>query len=100
MDDKRCVVVSGASKGIGYVLCKLLVSEGFYVFGSSRKEEDAIALQHEFGGSFFPLILDVTDEASVQKAAVQVRWQCSIMHTEADQPDSNVQSTQFAESGV
>jgi NAD(P)-dependent dehydrogenase (short-subunit alcohol dehydrogenase family) len=42
-----------------------------------RKAEDAERLRSEFGASFVPLLFDVTDEAAVQAAALQVREQLS-----------------------
>jgi phosphoenolpyruvate synthase/pyruvate phosphate dikinase len=73
MTEKMSVVVSGCSRGIGYCVVEVLLAEGFHVFGSVRKEADAIRLQKDFGESFTPLMFDVTDEVAVQKCAVQVR---------------------------
>jgi len=69
------VVVTGVSTGIGWGVTKILVERGFRVFGSLRKEEDALRLYHEFGAAFSPLLFDVCDESSVQIAAAQVRKQ-------------------------
>ena len=43
------VVVTGVSTGIGWGTTKVLVSKGFRVFGSVRKQADADRLQREFG---------------------------------------------------
>ncbi|MDX2203429.1 MAG: SDR family NAD(P)-dependent oxidoreductase [Hyphomicrobiaceae bacterium] len=69
----RSVVITGASSGIGWACAKVLVDEGFRVFGSVRKGADAERLKSELGASFTPLLFDVTDEAAVRAAAEEVR---------------------------
>ena len=71
----RSVVITGASTGIGWACARLLIDRGFRVFGSVRKQADAIRLKSEFGVNFTPLIFDVTDEAAVLAAAREVRQQ-------------------------
>ncbi len=71
----QSVVVTGVSTGIGWGALKVLSSKGIHVFGSIRNSEDAERLSQEFGDSFTPLILDVTDEESVREAAEIVRNQ-------------------------
>jgi NAD(P)-dependent dehydrogenase (short-subunit alcohol dehydrogenase family) len=68
----KSVVVTGVSTGIGWGCVKVLIANGFRVFGSVRKQADADRLSKEFGSNFAPLIFDVTDEAAVVKAAKQV----------------------------
>jgi len=69
----QSVVVTGVSTGIGWAITKVLIQQGFRVFGSVRKPQDAERLSKEFGENFTPLLFDVTDEAAVQAAAGQVR---------------------------
>jgi NAD(P)-dependent dehydrogenase (short-subunit alcohol dehydrogenase family) len=69
----RSVVISGTSTGIGWGTAKVLIGNGFRVFGSVRKTSDARRLTAEFGDRFVPLIFDVTDEAAVNAAASDVR---------------------------
>lgn len=71
----RSVVVTGVSTGIGWGILKVLIQGGYRVFGSVRKTQDAERLTRELGAAFVPLIFDITDEASVQTAAQQVREQ-------------------------
>src|SRR5580704_18635607 len=66
------VVVTGVSTGIGWGTTKVLVSKGFRVFGSVRKQADADRLQNEFGDGFVPLLMDITDAGAVQQAALKV----------------------------
>jgi NAD(P)-dependent dehydrogenase (short-subunit alcohol dehydrogenase family) len=69
----KSVVVTGVSTGIGWATAEILVRNGFCVFGSVRKTEDAERLSRQFGENFIPLIFDVTDESAVQAAAEKVR---------------------------
>ena len=68
----KSVVVTGVSSGIGWGITKVLLKQGFRVFGSVRQEKDAVRLQAEFGQAFTPLLFDTTDEAVVQRAAAEV----------------------------
>jgi NAD(P)-dependent dehydrogenase (short-subunit alcohol dehydrogenase family) len=68
----QSVVVTGVSTGIGWGISKVLLANGFQVYGSVRRQTDADRLAHEFGGAFTPLVMDVTDRASVNRAALQV----------------------------
>ena len=70
---KRSIVITGTSTGIGYAIAKLLAERGFQVFGSVRSEKDAKHTSQTLGSNFCPLIFDVTDQPSVQKAADTVR---------------------------
>ncbi len=69
----KSVVITGVSTGIGWGITKILIQNGFRVFGSVRKQADAERLSKEFGANFVPLIFDVTDEPAVLAAAAQVR---------------------------
>jgi NAD(P)-dependent dehydrogenase (short-subunit alcohol dehydrogenase family) len=69
----RSVVITGTSTGIGWGAAKVLLKQGFRVFGSVRKPADAERLKAEFGDNFVPLLFDVTNEAAVYCAAAQVR---------------------------
>jgi NAD(P)-dependent dehydrogenase (short-subunit alcohol dehydrogenase family) len=68
----KSVVVTGSSTGIGWGAAKVLVKNGFRVFGSVRKDADGERLKKELGANFVPLKFDVTDEAAVNRAAEQV----------------------------
>ena len=72
MANSKDVVVTGVSTGIGWGTTKVLVSKGFRVFGSVRKQADADRLQREFGNGFVPLMMDITDADAVHQAAQKV----------------------------
>jgi len=69
----KSVVITGASTGIGETTAKYLAAQGFKVYGSVRKPEDAARLKQAIGENFEPLIFDVTDEAAIKVAAAKVR---------------------------
>ena len=68
----KSVVVTGSSTGIGWGAAKILIQNGFRVFGSVRKDADGERLQKEFGANFVPLKFDVTDAQAVNAAAEKV----------------------------
>src|SRR6202451_2133937 len=72
MANSKDVVVTGVSTGIGWGTTKVLISKGFRVFGSVRKQSDADRLQKEFGDAFVPLLMDITDADTVHQAAQKV----------------------------
>ncbi len=72
MANSKDVVVTGVSTGIGHATTKVLISKGFRVFGSVRKQADADRLQTEFGEGFVPLMMDITDADAVDQAAQKV----------------------------
>jgi NAD(P)-dependent dehydrogenase (short-subunit alcohol dehydrogenase family) len=72
MANSKDVVVTGVSTGIGWGTTKVLVSKGFRVFGSVRKQADADRLQGEFGDRFVPLMMDITDAGAVHQAVQKV----------------------------
>lgn len=67
--DSRSVVVTGASTGIGLAITAVLNGKGFHVFGTVRNEKDASRLKQQFPSGFTPLLMDVTDQDAVERAA-------------------------------
>lgn len=70
--DRKTVVVTGVSSGLGYAIVEFLVAKHCHVFGSVRKKADADRLKADFGECFTPMIFDVLDEAAVKKTVVEV----------------------------
>ena len=66
-------IVTGASTGIGFACAKRLAEEGWLVFAGVRKPADADRLGSELGEKVRPLIIAVTDQATVDAAAAEVR---------------------------
>jgi NAD(P)-dependent dehydrogenase (short-subunit alcohol dehydrogenase family) len=69
----KTIFITGVSTGIGYGAAKELISRGYTVFGSVRKQEDADRLKTELGENLIPLLFDVTDQAAIDRAEKQVR---------------------------
>ena len=70
--DIPSLVVTGATSGIGEAIARAALARGWRVFGSARRREDADRLAHRLGERFHPLVLDVTDYASLERAAGEV----------------------------
>jgi hypothetical protein len=66
-------LVTGASTGIGHACATRLAAEGWRVFAGVRKAEDGERLTAELGEAATPVIMDVTDTDSVNRAAGTVR---------------------------
>lgn len=69
---ERSVVVTGASTGIGRATVAELVSQGFTVWATVRREVDAEALVAELGPAVTPVVLDLTDHDSVRAAGARI----------------------------
>src|SRR2546426_6982393 len=65
------VMVTGASSGIGRATAARLADAGHVVFAAGRRGSalEALAAEH---ASVHPIVLDVTDQASVEAAAKEV----------------------------
>ena len=76
MENLKGVIISGASTGIGRGIALALAQRGYWAFAGVRRAQDAEALQAaagtELSGRLTPVMLDVTDTASVQAARDQV----------------------------
>jgi NAD(P)-dependent dehydrogenase (short-subunit alcohol dehydrogenase family) len=73
MADRKTVVITGASTGIGKACALRLVKQGFRVWAGVRKLQDGRALAAEADGDIQLLILDVTQGDSIGAAAAALR---------------------------
>ena len=71
----RTVLITGASTGIGRATAVRLANAGWDVFAGVRKVEDAESVRAESPDRIHPVILDVTDPATIEAAAATVREQ-------------------------
>ena len=71
--NKKSILITGVSSGIGHGTLSYFVKKGFHVYGSVRNSKDANKLKKVFRENFTPLIFDVTKEAQVKKAASIVK---------------------------
>lgn len=72
---KEVVLVTGASRGIGYSIADYLAKEGYTVYAGVRKTSlthltEAAVEEHP--GNYFPIELDVQDDTSVKRAVEHV----------------------------
>ena len=69
---KGSVLVTGSSTGIGRTCAIELERAGFSVFAGVRKESDGEAVAAAGAGAIEPVIVDVTDAATIAAAATQI----------------------------
>ena len=74
----RVALVTGANQGIGFEIARQLGQQGIAVFASARDEQKGLVatetLRRE-GISAHSLVLDVTDQATINAAAAEVERQ-------------------------
>lgn len=70
--NKKTVVITGASSGIGRSSVSHMVQSGWHVFATVRKPQDGDQLRSDFGTNVTPATMDVTNRASVTAAAEQI----------------------------
>ena len=74
-EGKKAVLITGASSGIGRACVSGMMQAGWQIFAAVRKSDDAARLQSECGARVIPLLMDVTDHASVGAAVEPVAAQ-------------------------
>jgi NAD(P)-dependent dehydrogenase (short-subunit alcohol dehydrogenase family) len=73
VQDKQVALVTGANQGIGLQIATDLASHGFTVLIGSRNLERGEAAAKSINGDAHALQLDVTDQASIARAADRIR---------------------------
>src|SRR5947207_1252689 len=71
-NSRGVVVITGSSGGVGSALARRLDAQGFEIFASVRKAADGERLQREISARITPILLDITDSASIAQAAETV----------------------------
>jgi NAD(P)-dependent dehydrogenase (short-subunit alcohol dehydrogenase family) len=66
---RRCILITGCSSGIGYCVAQGLARRGFRVFASARKPQDVARLAAE---GLESVVLDLDDSSSIAQAVEQV----------------------------
>lgn len=72
MDNKKSILITGTSSGIGKACALYLAEKGFNVYAGVRKQADADSLKKESSGALTPIILDVTDENTIHEAVDRI----------------------------
>jgi NAD(P)-dependent dehydrogenase (short-subunit alcohol dehydrogenase family) len=67
--------VTGTSTGIGLAIARVLVERGVRVFGTVRRADDGERVRAELGSGFEPVLMDVTEPESIQRAKAHVSEQ-------------------------
>jgi NAD(P)-dependent dehydrogenase (short-subunit alcohol dehydrogenase family) len=73
--NRGAVLISGSSTGIGRASALRLDREGFRVFAGVRNRGDAESLDAEGSDSLEPVILDVTDEGTIEATRERIKEQ-------------------------
>lgn len=68
----RTVLITGTSSGLGEACALQMARVGFHVVAGVRRPEDGERLRAAAAGRLTPVIMDVTDEKSVQAAVHEV----------------------------
>jgi NAD(P)-dependent dehydrogenase (short-subunit alcohol dehydrogenase family) len=71
---QRCILVTGASGGIGRATAARLADAGHLVFAAARRAEELQALAATHSG-IRPVVLDITDPAAIDHAHHQITTQ-------------------------
>lgn len=74
MENQKVWYVTGASKGLGLVLVKKLLAQGYQVAASSRNLKQLIEAVGVSSRNFLPLEVDLANEESV-KESIDKTWQ-------------------------
>ena len=73
MSEKKYVLITGVSSGIGYDAVRFLIDKGYHVLGSVRKQADADRLTNDFPENFSCLQFDVTKKEEVLECFNQIK---------------------------
>jgi NAD(P)-dependent dehydrogenase (short-subunit alcohol dehydrogenase family) len=66
-------VITGISSGIGLDATRILIKNGFHVFGTVRKESDKEKMEQQFPEGLSVIMLDVTDDDAILSASAYVK---------------------------
>ena len=72
-NDRSAVLITGVSSGIGLGMTREFLRRGHRVFGSVRSEDKAEELRLTLGEGFEPLVFDVCDQPSIDRAEARLR---------------------------
>lgn len=72
LDIMQCVLVTGASSGIGRATAGLLSRRGLHVFATVRNTDDVKALRDEMPENLTPLLMDVRRQEAIESAVAEV----------------------------
>jgi len=73
MAQLKFALITGVSTGIGNDAVKLLIKNGYHVFGSVRKKEDVFKLTTQYPENFTCLRFDVTKANEIKESFLEVK---------------------------
>ena len=73
MLENRIALVTGASRGIGYAVCKKMAEEGAIVYAGVRNLENVHGDLRESAGRIIPVFLDVCDQHSIKDCIKHIK---------------------------
>lgn len=88
------ILITGASRGLGFEMAKAAVDRGWQVYGSVRTQADAEKLSKQLGDKYHPLIFDVTNHNDIKDCASELLGEIDILINNAGVigPDDDQQS--------
>lgn len=92
---KKTILVAGASGAIGRRLCRLLVDDGYAVFGTTRSPDKLAALR---AIGIEPVVADVFDQQRLRSVVAEIRPEI-IIHQLTDLPPG-LNPAQMAEASI
>lgn len=63
----KTAIVTGASRGLGASISKLLVDKGVRVFGIARSANDLQVLKQHLGERFVPIVMDLRNRTEIEQ---------------------------------
>jgi NAD(P)-dependent dehydrogenase (short-subunit alcohol dehydrogenase family) len=72
LTDRKVVLITGCSSGIGHACAQLLTTQGYWVFASARNPKDVAALR---AAGHHSLRLDLADSDSIKSAVEHIKAQ-------------------------
>lgn len=69
MSDRKTILITGCSSGIGYASAKMLKDRGWRVFATARKDADLVRLE---GEGFEAFMLDYTEPVTISECVAEI----------------------------
>lgn len=66
------IFVTGATSGFGQATARLFATKGWKVIATGRRAERLYALAAEFPGAIHPIVMDLTDKASIEAGVAAI----------------------------
>lgn len=81
MSEKRIVLVTGASRGIGKAIAEALVAQGMFVLGTATSENGAANISAYLGDNGHGYVLNVTSDDSITELLARIEKEHGVIDT-------------------